>query len=35
MGLLEEMNNSFTYCDVPEELPAFEMVCNKRDTHIR
>jgi len=35
MGLSEEMKNSFTYSDMPEELPAFVMVCPKRDNQIR
>jgi len=35
MGLSEEMKDSFTYSDMPEELPAFVMVCQKRDNQIR
>jgi len=35
MGLSEEMKDSFTYSDMPEELPAFVTVCQKRDNHIR
>jgi hypothetical protein len=34
MGLSEEMNDSFTSCDMPEELPAFVTVCQKRDNQI-
>jgi hypothetical protein len=29
MGLLEEMKDSFTYSDIPEDLPAFVTVCQK------
>jgi len=35
MGSSEEMNDSFTYSDMAEELPAFVTVCQKRDTQIR
>jgi len=35
VGLSEEMKDSFTYSDMPEELPAFVMVCRKRDNQIR
>jgi hypothetical protein len=35
MGLSEEMKDSFTYSDMPEELPAFVTVCHKRDKQIR
>jgi len=35
MGLSEKMKHSFTYSDMPEELPAFVMVCQKRDNQIR
>jgi hypothetical protein len=35
MGLSEEMKDSFTYSDLPEELPIFVMVCQKRDDQIR
>ena len=35
MGLSEEMKDSFTYSDMPEELPAFVTVCQKRDNQIR
>jgi hypothetical protein len=35
MGLTEEMKDSYTYSDVPEELPAFLTVCQKRDEQIR
>jgi hypothetical protein len=35
MGLSEEMKNSFTYSDIPEELPEFVTVCQKRDNYIR
>jgi hypothetical protein len=34
MGLSEEMKDSFTYSDMPEELPAFVTVCQKRDNQI-
>jgi hypothetical protein len=34
MGLLEEMKESFKYSDMPEELPAFVTVCQKRDNQI-
>jgi hypothetical protein len=35
MGMSEEMKHSFTYSDMPEELPAFVTVCQKRDNQIR
>ena len=35
MGLSEEMKDSFTYRNMPEELPAFVTVCQKRDIQIR
>jgi len=35
MGLSEEMKDSFTYSDMPEELPALVTVCQKRDNQIR
>jgi hypothetical protein len=35
MGLSEDMKDSFTYSDMPEELPAFVMACQKRDNQIR
>jgi len=35
IGLSEEMNDSFGYSDMPEELPAFVTVCQKRDNQIR
>jgi len=35
MGLSEEIKDSFTYSDTPEELPAFVTVCQKRDNQIR
>jgi len=35
MGLLEEMKDSFTYSDMPEELAAFVTVCQTRDNQIR
>jgi hypothetical protein len=35
MGLSEEMKDSFTYSDMPEELPVFVTVCQKRDNQIR
>jgi len=34
MGLSEEMKDSFTYSAMPEELPAFVTVCQKRDNPI-
>jgi hypothetical protein len=35
MGLYKEMNDSFTYSDMPEELHAFLTVWQKRDNQIR
>jgi len=35
MGLSEEMTDSFTYGNMPEELPAFVMVCQKWDNQTR
>jgi len=35
MGLSEEMNDSFTYSDMPQELPVFVTVCQKRDYQIQ
>jgi len=35
MELSEEMKHSFTYSDMPEELPAFMTVCQKWDNQIR
>ena len=35
MGLSDEMKDSFTYSDMPEELPGFVTVCQKRDNQIR
>jgi len=35
MGLSKEMKDSFTYSDMPEELPAFVTVCQKRGNQIR
>jgi hypothetical protein len=35
MGLTEEMKDSFTYSDMPEELPAFVTVCQKWDIQIQ
>jgi len=35
MGLSGKMKDSFTYSDMTEELPAFVMVCQKRDNQIR
>jgi len=35
MGLCEEVKDSFTYSDMPEELPVFVMFCHKRDNLIR
>jgi len=34
MGLSKELKNSFTYSDIPEELPVFLMVCQKRDNQM-
>jgi len=34
MGLSEEMKDSFTYSDMPEELPAFVTVCQQWDNQI-
>jgi len=34
MGMSEEMKDSFTYSAMPEELPAFVTVCQKRDIQI-
>jgi hypothetical protein len=34
MGLYEEMKDSFTYSDMPEELAAFVTACPKRDNQI-
>jgi len=34
MGLSEEMKDSFTYSNMPEELPAFVTICQKRDNQI-
>jgi hypothetical protein len=33
-GLSEEMNDSFTYSNMPEELPEFVSVGQKRDNQI-
>jgi hypothetical protein len=33
-GLSEEMKDSFTYSDMPEKLPEFVSVCQKRDNQI-
>jgi hypothetical protein len=35
IGLSEEMKDSFTYSHMPEELPAFVTVCQKRNIQIR
>jgi len=35
IGLSEEIKDSFTYSDIPEELPAFVTICQKRDNQIR
>jgi len=35
MGLSEERKDSFTYSDMPDDLPAFVMVCQKWDNQIR
>jgi hypothetical protein len=35
MGLSEEMKDSFTYSDMPEELPALVTGCQKQDNRIR
>jgi hypothetical protein len=34
MGWYEEMKNLFTYSDLPEELPTFVTVFQKRDNQI-
>jgi hypothetical protein len=34
-GLSEEMNDSFIHTNMPEELPAFVTLCQKRDNQIR
>jgi len=34
IGSSEEMKDSFTYSDMPEKLPAFVTVCQKRDNQI-
>ena len=34
-GLSEEMKDSFIHTDMPEELPAFVTLCQKRDNQIR
>jgi hypothetical protein len=33
-GLPEEMKDSFIHTDMPDELPAFVMLCQKRDNQI-
>jgi len=35
MGLSEDMKYSMMYSNVPEELPVFVTVCQKRDNQIR
>jgi hypothetical protein len=35
VGLSEEMKDSFTYSNMPDELPVFVTVCQKRDNQIR
>jgi len=35
IGLSKEIKDSFTYSNMPEELPAFVTVCQKRDIQIR
>jgi hypothetical protein len=35
IGLSEEKKDSFTYSDMPEELPAFVTVCQNRDNQIQ
>jgi len=35
LGLSEEMQNSLTYSDMPEELPAYLTICQKQDNEIR
>jgi len=35
MGLFEEMKDSFTYSNMPEELPLFAMVIRKWDDQVR
>ena len=34
-GLSQEMKDSFIYTDMPDELPAFVTLCQKRDNQIR
>jgi hypothetical protein len=34
-GLSEEMKDSFIHTDMPDDLPAFVTLCQKRDNHIR
>jgi hypothetical protein len=34
-GVSEEMKDSFIHTEMPEELPAFVMLCQKRDNQIR
>jgi hypothetical protein len=35
MGLFKAIKDSFTYSDLPEDLPAFVTVCQTRDNQIR
>jgi len=35
MGLSEEMKDSITYSEMPEDLPAFVTVCQKRENQMR
>jgi hypothetical protein len=35
LGLSEEMKDSFIHTDMPEDLPAFVTLCQKRDNQIR
>jgi hypothetical protein len=35
MGLSEEMKDSFTYSNMPEDFPPFRTVCQKQDNQIR
>jgi len=35
MGFSEEMKDSFTSSDMPEELPAFVTICQKQEDQIR
>jgi len=35
MGLSEQMKDSLTYSDMPDNLPAFVTVCQKQDNQVR